>query len=58
MLAIRLGAAATEQLDRGNHGVLMGLVKGEIVATPLADVVAHKKTLDPQLLELSRVLAK
>jgi 6-phosphofructokinase 1 len=57
LLATRLGAAATEALAKGNHGVLVGLVKGEVAATPLADVVAHKKTLDPHLLELSRVLA-
>jgi 6-phosphofructokinase 1 len=58
LLATRLGAAAIEQLARGNHGVLVGLIKGEVQATPLADVAAHRKTLDPQLLELSRVLAQ
>ena len=58
LLATRLGAAATEAIAQGNHGVLVGLVKGEVAATPLADVAAHKKRLDPRLLELSRVLAK
>jgi len=58
LLATRLGAAATEHLAQGEHGLLMGLLKGEIAATPLAEVVANKKPLDLKLLELARVLAK
>jgi 6-phosphofructokinase 1 len=56
-LASRLGAAATNHLERGQVGVLLGLVKDEILATPLAEVISHKKTLDPHLLELARVLS-
>jgi 6-phosphofructokinase 1 len=58
LLATRLAAAAVEELDRGVGGVLMGLIRGEIVATPLADVVANKKALDLSLLALAKVLAK
>jgi 6-phosphofructokinase 1 len=58
MLGTRLGAAATEYLARGEHGILIGLLRDEIVATPLAEVVAGKKPLDLRLLELARVLAK
>jgi 6-phosphofructokinase 1 len=58
LLATRLGASATEHLARGDHGILVGLLKGEIAATSLAEVVANKKPLDLQLLELARVLAK
>jgi 6-phosphofructokinase 1 len=58
LLATRLGAAATEHLARGEHGLLVGLLKGEIVATSLAEVVANKKPLDLELLKLARVLAK
>ena len=36
----------------------MGLLKGEIAATSLAEVVANKKPLDMRLLELVQVLAK
>lgn len=57
ILASRLGAAATNCLGRGEAGVLVGLVKDDIVTTPLAEVVSHKKSLDPQLLELAQVLA-
>jgi 6-phosphofructokinase 1 len=58
LLATRLGAAATEHLARGEHGVLAGLLGGEIAATPLEAVVANKKPLDLRLLELAGVLAK
>jgi 6-phosphofructokinase 1 len=58
MLATRLGAAATEQMAAGASGILVGTLKGEIVTTPLAEVVKGVKPLDPRLLELARVLAK
>jgi len=58
ILATRLGAAATEHLARGEHGLLMGLLRGEIAATPLDEVVAGKKPLDKKLVALARVLAK
>jgi 6-phosphofructokinase 1 len=58
LLASRLGAAAIEHLARGEHGILVGPLKGKIAATPLAQVVASKKPLDPRLLGLARVLAK
>jgi 6-phosphofructokinase 1 len=58
LLATQLGAAATEHLARGEHGILLGIKKGEITATPLAQVVSNKKTLDLNLLELERILAK
>jgi len=58
LLATRLGAAAVERLAQGEHGILMGLVADAVTPTPLAEVVAKKKTLDPRLFELARVLAK
>ena len=58
LLATRLGANAVERLTRGEHGVLVGLVNGEIAATPLTEVVANKKPLDLRLLELARMLAR
>jgi len=57
-LATRLGAAAVERLAKGERGLLMGLVRGEIAATPLAEVAENKKTLDLRLLEMAHVLAK
>ena len=58
LLATRLGAAATEHLAKGEHGILVGLIKDEVMATSLVDVVANKKELDLRLLELARVLAE
>lgn len=62
LLATRLGAAATEQLAGGVHGVLVGLLKSEIVATPLAEVAArsggNQKPVDLRLLALAQVLDK
>lgn len=58
LLGTRLGAAATDRLARGEHGVLVGLLHGEVTATPLAEVVSHTKPLDLSLLELSRTLAE
>ncbi|MEW6217088.1 MAG: ATP-dependent 6-phosphofructokinase, partial [Candidatus Bipolaricaulota bacterium] len=58
LLATRLGAAAVETLAREEHGVLVGWYRGEVVTTPLADVVGKENPLDPRLLELARVLAQ
>jgi len=57
LLATRLGAAATEQLALGNHGVMVGLSDGHIKPLALSEVATKKKTLDPALFELVRVLA-
>jgi len=56
ILASRLGAAATQFMANGQYGVLAGLIKSEIKATPLAEVAANKKTIDLNLFELARVL--
>ena len=58
LLATRLGAAATEHLARGEHGLLIGMIQGEIKATPLSEVVGKKKVLDLRLMELAYILAK
>jgi 6-phosphofructokinase 1 len=58
MLATRLGAAAIEHLDAGHDGVLLGLVDGSVVGTPLRDVAGRHKPLDMSLLELARILAQ
>lgn len=57
LLAARLGTAATASLARGRHGVMMGLLRGEVTATPLGEVVANVKSLDEGLLGLAKILA-
>ena len=42
VLATRLGAAAIDTLAAGKHGVLVGIVKGDVVATPLAEIAGRR----------------
>jgi 6-phosphofructokinase 1 len=58
LLATRLGAGATDCLARGEDGVLVGLIKGDIATTPLEIVATSKKPLDLSLWNLAQVLAK
>ncbi len=58
ILATRMGSAAIKYLEKGCHGALMGLIKGEITATPYPEVVGNKKQLDLGLLELAHVMEK
>jgi len=57
LLATRLGAAATDHLQRGKHGLLMGWLKGDITGTPLEEVVNTERKLDMRLWKLGEVLA-
>ena len=57
VLATRLGAAAIETLASGRHGVLAGIVRGEVVITPLAEITGRTRPADASLLELARVMA-
>ncbi len=58
ILATRLGAAATDCLERTDHGVLIGFAEGKVAVTPLNEVVSKKKPLDLSLWKVSQVLAK
>ncbi len=58
LLATRLGAVATQFLADGHSGALIGLMKGEYVATPYEQVAGVKKPLDLKLLELSHSLER
>lgn len=57
LLGTRLGAAAVEQLARGERGVLVGLQGRDILPTPLEEVAGRKKKLDTSLLELADAMA-
>jgi 6-phosphofructokinase 1 len=56
LLATRLGAAAIEYLNAGEHGILLGMLDGKVASTPLSDVVGAIKPLDTRLLDLAQVL--
>ena len=53
ILASRLGARAVDEIAGGNSGIMIGEIKGDIVTTPLKDVLADKKVIDPTLFHLA-----
>jgi 6-phosphofructokinase 1 len=57
LLATRLSAGAVESLARGRHGCLIGLIQGEVRATPLETVISSPKSIDLKLLKMARLLA-
>jgi 6-phosphofructokinase 1 len=58
LIATRLGAAASEQLQAGRSGVLLGFMQGAVAATALAEVTTSTKTFDAPLYRLARTLAE
>ncbi|MGB8476528.1 MAG: ATP-dependent 6-phosphofructokinase [Candidatus Acidiferrum sp.] len=58
LLATRFGAAATDQVAQERFSILVGLIRGEIAATPLADIVGKRKTVELNLLNLAEILAR
>lgn len=58
LLATRLGAAAVEELVKGTHGAIVGLVRNQIKVTPLEEVVSHTKKIDLSLLKLAKIMEK
>lgn len=58
LLATRFGVAAVEQLLKKQYGVLVGLLKGAIAATPFDAVVGSRKMLDTDLVKMAQVLAR
>jgi 6-phosphofructokinase 1 len=58
ILATRLGAAAVEALREGQRSVMVGIQKGELAYTPHALVASGTKSIDLQMMELAKVLAK
>lgn len=56
MLATQLGVAAIDHLVAGRHGVLVGLIGGQVASTPLAEVAGRNRPLDPKWIDMARVL--
>jgi 6-phosphofructokinase 1 len=56
ILASRLGAAAVEQMEKDNFGVMVGLRKGEIQPLQLEEVVSNERQLDLNLYQLIDIL--
>ncbi|HTY94808.1 MAG TPA: ATP-dependent 6-phosphofructokinase [Steroidobacteraceae bacterium] len=58
ILGSQLGAAAVEAMHAGKSGLLLGMVGGQVAATPLSALIGSTKALDPRLLELAPILAQ
>jgi 6-phosphofructokinase 1 len=58
LLGTRLGAGAVESLLAGNHGVLVGLREDDVITTPLKKIAGKTKSVDPELIEMARILAQ
>ena len=57
LLASRLGAAAVEGLMAGKDHCVVGLIKGEITFTPQEVAIAQRKSFEPDLERLVRMLS-
>lgn len=58
LLATRLGAGAVAALNRGEAGVLVGMIDGQVTTTPLAEITGKQKPIDQELWKLARILAQ
>ncbi|KIL38586.1 6-phosphofructokinase [Gordoniibacillus kamchatkensis] len=58
ILASRLGDFAVRQLMAGDSGKACGIINGELVATPIDQVVATKKTFNKDLYDLALRLSQ
>jgi 6-phosphofructokinase 1 len=56
ILASRLGAAAAQKMAAGESGVVVGLKEGKIAGIPYAQITGVPKQIDPNLIELARIL--
>lgn len=56
VLGSRLGFAAVDGLIKGKKDVMAGVVNGEVRFTPLLDVIAKKKPIKQELIDLIDVL--
>lgn len=58
ILGTRLGAGAVDALERGEHGVVVGMNQSKVTTTPLKEIVGKTKSIDPELFKLAKVLEK
>jgi len=58
LLGTRLGSEAVEQMVAGNAGVLVGVAGGEVISTPLVEIVNGHKPLDPWFLRAADLLSR
>jgi len=57
ILATRMGVAAIEALLEDQRNVMIGIVNDEIVLVPFAKAIKNDKPIDPNLLNVLRVVS-
>jgi 6-phosphofructokinase 1 len=57
VIASRMGVSAVEALLDDQKSIMIGLANNKIVHTPFNQALKNKKALNPQLLELTKVLS-
>lgn len=57
ILASSLGSAAVECLLNNNHQVALGLVNNQLQLTALERAIQQKKEINPQLIQLAKILS-
>lgn len=57
VIASRMGVSAVEALLENQKDVMIGLANNKVVHTPFCDALKNKKPLNPQLLEITKILS-
>ncbi len=57
VIASRLGISAVDALIDNQKDVMVGLTNNNVVLTPFCDALKNKKALNPQLLEITKILS-
>ncbi len=58
ILATRFGAAAVEHLSQGHHGLMVGIIDGQLCTTPLSEVTTSLRAIDVEQLGFAGILAR
>lgn len=57
VIASRMGISAVEALRDNHKDVMVGMTNNKVVLTPFEEAIKNKKQLNPQLLEITKILS-
>ncbi|WP_010662034.1 6-phosphofructokinase [Marinilabilia salmonicolor] len=57
VIASRMGISAVEAIRNNHKDVMVGMTNNQIVFTPFSEALKNKKPLNPQLLEITKILS-
>ena len=58
LIASRLGLSAVQALISKNYNQMVGIIKNELVLTPIQDVVSKEKKLNTDLYKLNKIISR